>query len=149
MAWLRRDLQPSGGTQDEGDLTSLAPPRSDALVLGIGRGDLAAALFGAWAAVTLATTLSVAASRILPYRTLASMPFQCETKAKHATPCALCGMTRAFAMLSHGRVREAQMLNRFSLTVYACFVINGAVFCAAVFSLARRRLRSRNTPVLA
>lgn len=56
---------------------------------------------------------------------------ECHIKRVFGRPCPTCGLTRAFAALSHGRVDEAARYNRAALLVYALYWL-GALGAGAV-----------------
>jgi len=99
----------------------------------MGQGQLRAALFGVWGAVSLIALLSLVASVLVPHDSFISMPLRCEAQVKDGIACPLCGMTRAFCRISHGRIKEAQALNKLSVPLYLGFVANAFAFPLVAF----------------
>jgi hypothetical protein len=67
---------------------------------------------------------------------------RCRSRVRDGTPCSMCGMTRAFVLISSGRVEEASAMNRYAFPLYVGFVLNAAG-CASfgAFALGRRKRR--------
>ena len=86
-----------------------------------------------WLVISVVILLILLAPHVLPADTVRALAPQCEWQAKYNKDCALCGMTRGFILISHGRLREARNANRNALLLYSLFVLNeiaAGIFCA-------------------
>jgi len=98
--------------------------------------DLAPALRIVWRLLSLASGAIVLLPFWLPQATLSSWIPACPSQLQGA-PCPLCGMTRAFYLISDGDFAGALAANPMSLGLYLCLVVNLAVL-AAVTLLKRK-----------
>ncbi len=63
----------------------------------------------------------------------------CPYRAQHGRPCVACGLSRAFAALSHGRLSDAQRFNPASPHAYgAAWLLAGVSASALGVGLLRR-----------
>ncbi len=62
----------------------------------------------------------------------------CQYKATHGEACPTCGLTRGFALLSHGELQRAAGQNRWSLAVYVGFWFFALASASSVLVAARR-----------
>ena len=78
---------------------------------------IAASFFVVFSGVPLGVSFAVTPADIESGRVQLSPP--CQYKATHGEPCPTCGLTRGFAALSHGELRDALGHNRWSVVLYA------------------------------
>jgi hypothetical protein len=90
-------------------------------------GEFKAALRIVWRALSLAALSAVLAPWMFSAEQIAAVVPKCEWKARYGKECFLCGMTTAFIAIAHGRVGEAERVNRGSVPLYAGLVVNQIV----------------------
>ncbi|PIP05518.1 MAG: hypothetical protein CO012_11310 [Syntrophobacterales bacterium CG_4_8_14_3_um_filter_49_14] len=91
------------------------------------------AIFLVWLFLSAITLLVIVSSAVFSMDTLNAIIPQCEWKVKYNQECPLCGMTRGFIFMSHGRFSSASMVNSFSPWLYSLLVINDIVVLLILF----------------
>ena len=91
--------------------------------------DLAPALRIVWRLLSLATGAILLLPFVLPQATLSGWIPACPSQLQGES-CPLCGMTRAFYLISDGEVAGALAANPMSLGLYVCFILNLAALLA-------------------
>jgi hypothetical protein len=87
-------------------------------------GEIRSAIFVVWIIVSVVILLILLAPFALSMDTLKAIVPVCEWKAKYNRECPLCGMTRSFVYISHGDFTQARDQNRWSVHLYAIFLVN-------------------------
>jgi hypothetical protein len=90
----------------------------------VGHEEIRFAFFVVWIIVSVVIFLVLLAPFVLSMDTLNAMVPVCEWKAKYNKECPLCGMTRSFVYISHGDFAQARDQNRWSVHLYAIFLVN-------------------------
>ncbi|MNK56040.1 hypothetical protein D3C87_750650 [compost metagenome] len=91
--------------------------------------DLVPALRIVWRLLSLGTVAILLLPFVVPQATLSGWIPACEWQLQ-GKACPLCGMTRAFYLLSDGDLAGALSANPMSLGLMLCLVVNLAVFLA-------------------
>ncbi|MEK7404588.1 MAG: DUF2752 domain-containing protein [Acidobacteriota bacterium] len=104
-------------------------------------GPVKKAFLLAWLAASAASLFVLIAPVALPAATLLRVAPACERKARYGEECALCGMTRAFAHIGRGELREAAAVHRAGLPLYLGLLANVAL---AGWTVARRIIRDED-----
>jgi len=101
-----------------------------------------------WIVLSVVVLCAIAAPAVLPPPLVRDISPTCQSLLRTGRPCPLCGMTEAFISIAHGRLAEALDANRFSLLLYALFVMNELAILLFVSSrIARLPLSRRGAPV--
>ena len=95
------------------------------------------AIISVWLIVSAILLLVLLSFIILPDRILMPLGAACQLQHSNLEPCPLCGMTRAFIAVSHGRFHQAITLNSWSLVLYSTILVNELL--AAIFLLFRNQ----------
>lgn len=88
------------------------------------REELRIAVLAAWLVSSAVILLPLLAPFLLPAAAIERWTPVCQSKAGGGPPCALCGMTTAFLLISRGRFSEATGVNRAAVPLYSAFLLN-------------------------
>ncbi|MBM3334474.1 DUF2752 domain-containing protein [Candidatus Sumerlaeota bacterium] len=80
----------------------------------------------AWIVVSAGILVVFFALLLLPPNLMLNLAPHCQLKAQFNRECPMCGMTRAFVMISRGNFSAAVRANRGSLFLWVVFVANEA-----------------------
>ena len=102
------------------------------------KGDVAFSFQAVWILVSLPILFALLAPFFLSQATIDLITPRCVWKTKYHKECPVCGMTTSFILISHGRLKEANVRNKGSLALYAAFISNEI----SLLAFLRRRCRS-------
>lgn len=97
------------------------------------------ALLLAWLCLSGALLPVLLSPWLLPEATLFELAGRCKTGHAGGRTCPLCGMTRAFLLISRGQLDQAKRLNRASVPLYGGMVANDLLAAATSIFLVRRK----------
>jgi hypothetical protein len=104
--------------------------------------DLAIASFIVWLTLSGLILFVLILPYVLPVESINALTPQCPWKLKYNRDCPLCGMTKSFALISHGYITEGWRIRASAPILYALFVVNEM---AVMFVIGRRWItRSRH-----
>ena len=95
------------------------------------------AITSAWLIVSAILFLILLSFYLVPDNALISLSTACQIQHHNQEPCPLCGMTRAFMAISHGKLDQATAFNSWSIVLYGIFLANGLL--AVIFLASRIR----------
>lgn len=95
------------------------------------------AISSVWLIVSAILLLALLAFYLVPDGALISLSAACQLQHHNQEICPLCGMTRAFIAISHGKLDQATTFNRWSVALYGILLANGLL--TAVFLVSRIR----------
>jgi len=67
--------------------------------------------------------------------TISHLTPKCKWKTKYNRQCPLCGMTKAFILISQGNINEALKSNNSSFGLYILFIFNEIAFLFSLFRI--------------
>lgn len=86
--------------------------------------ELKASILISWFIISLIVALVIIAAAAYPsVESINIIPCSWCGIGTHS-PCPLCGMTRAFVLIAHGRAAAAKQLNRNAFTLFTIFALN-------------------------
>ena len=109
------------------------------------------ALLIAWLGASVVMLLCLVAPLVVADDWILDNAPTCWRQAQYGESCSICGMTRAFVLISGGELARARVTNSLSIPVWAVFLINSVLFLLFVAArVAWRAERWRyNSPGLA
>ena len=88
-----------------------------------------------WFIISLTTTSILLFVFFVKKQTILANTPLCISMSKYHIECSLCGMTRAFIEISHGKFHNAYLLNKGSILLFLSFLLNSLFFFIYAFNL--------------
>ena len=95
------------------------------------------AISSIWLLISTILLLILLYFYLFPDSALISLSANFQLQHHNQEPCPLCGMTRAFIAIVHGKLDQATTFNRWSVTLYGILLANGLL--STIFLINRIR----------